>query len=188
VRDFKADMMDFEPFIDKVLAVEGGYVDLVDDRGGPTNYGITKAVARANGYDGHMRDLPVNLARQIYRNRYIVVPQFDKVAQVSPSIAHELIDTGVNMGPAVPSLMLQRWLNGFNQRGSRYADLFADGRIGNVTIEALRAFVRWRGSEGERVMVAALNCTQGGRYLELAEANQTQEAFLYGWVLNRVAA
>jgi lysozyme family protein len=179
--------VNFEPFIDSILAAEGGYSDHPADRGGPTMYGITEAVARQNGYDGPMKELPESLAREIYRKRYIVRPGFDKVAAVSPIVAAELIDTGVNMGPAVAAVMLQRWLNGFNAQGSRYADLFVDGRIGEVTLTALRAFLKWRGAEGERVLVTALNCTQGARYLEIAENNPRQESFLYGWLRSRVS-
>lgn len=179
--------MNFERTIDGVIAAEQGFVDHPDDHGGPTCWGITQAVARANGYTGPMRDMPVSFAREVYRKRYIVAPGFDKVALVSPDIAGELIDTGVNMGPSRATEMLQRWLNGFNQQGSRYADLFVDAAIGEVTLQALRAYVRWRGAEGERVMVEALNCTQGVRYLEIAEKDKSQEDFLYGWVRNRVA-
>jgi lysozyme family protein len=178
--------MNFERFIDDILAAEKGYVDHAADRGGPTNHGITQAVARRNGYDGPMQDMPVSLAREIYRRRYIVDPGFDKVAVIDEKIGFELIDTGVNCGPMRAAEMLQRWLNGFNARGSRYADLFVDGRIGEVTLQALRAYLRWRGSEGARVMVTALNCTQGNRYLEIAENNESQESFLYGWMRNRV--
>ena len=35
-------------------------------------------------------------------------------------------------------------------------------------------------------MVAALNCTQGGYYLDLAERRPSQEDFLYGWIRTRV--
>ena len=178
--------MNFEPFIDEILEKEAGYVDHADDRGGPTNYGITVAVARENGWAGPMNELPESLAREIYRKRYIVRPGFDRVAQISALIAAELIDTGVNMGPARAAEMLQRWLNGFNAQGSRYADLFVDGRIGEVTLTALRAYLRWRGAEGERVLLTALNCTQGARYLEIAERDQRQESFLYGWIRTRV--
>lgn len=178
--------MNFEAVIDAILAKEQGYVDHADDRGGPTCWGITQAVARRNGYDGPMQDLPVSLAREIYRKRYIVAPGFDKVAVVDASIAAELIDTGVNMGPARAAEMLQRWLNGLNAGGSRYADLFVDGGIGELTLDALRKFLRWRGAEGARVLVAALNCTQGARYIELAENNPSQESFLYGWIRSRV--
>jgi lysozyme family protein len=180
--------MNFEGVIDGIMGREQGYVDHPNDRGGPTNWGITVAVARANGFDGDMRDLPKSLAREIYRKRYIVRPAFDKVWLVDHRIGDELIDTGVNMGPARAAEMLQRWLNGFNKRGSQYADLFVDGAIGEITLAALRKFLRWRGDEGARVMVAALNCTQGVRYLELAEGNQSQEDFLYGWLRSRVLA
>jgi lysozyme family protein len=178
--------VNFERVIDGLVEREQGYVDHADDRGGPTNYGITQAVARRNGYDGPMKDMPLSLAREIYRKRYIVEPCFDKVALIDSAVAAELIDTGVNMGPSRAAEMFQRWLNGFNAKGSRYADLFVDGRIGEVTLECFRKFMRWRGAEGARVMVAALNCTQGARYLELAENNDSQESFLYGWIRSRV--
>jgi lysozyme family protein len=178
--------VNFEPFIDRILAAEGGFVDHADDRGGPTNWGITQAVARRNGYDGPMRDMPESLAREIYRRRYITEPWFNRVALISEPVAMELIDSGVNMGPGTASTMLQRWLNALNAQGSRYADLFVDGRIGEVTLTALRAFLRWRGDEGARVLVVALNCTQGVRYLEIAERDKSQETFLYGWLRTRV--
>lgn len=178
--------MDTKTFIDSIIKAEGGYVDHPSDRGGPTMYGITQAVARANGYAGAMRDMPEALARSIYERRYIVEPGFQRVAELSEPIAHEMIDTGVNMGVSVPGPWLQRWLNVFNARGSKYADVFVDGRIGPVTLDALQSFLRWRGAEGAQVMVVALNVLQGGRYLEIAEKTQTQEDFIYGWVRNRV--
>ena len=62
-------------------------------------------MARANGYDGDMRALPIRLARSIYAQRYIVEPRFDQVGQVNADIAAELIDTGVNMG----DLVAKKW-------------------------------------------------------------------------------
>ncbi|EMA4431440.1 TPA: glycosyl hydrolase 108 family protein, partial [Enterobacter hormaechei] len=40
-----------------ILGKEGGYVDHPNDKGGPTNWGITQATARAHGYTGDMRNL-----------------------------------------------------------------------------------------------------------------------------------
>lgn len=179
--------MNYENVIDEVIAKEQGYVDDPSDRGGPTNYGITQAVARKNGYQGEMRDLPLSLAREIYRRRYIVEPGFDKVSVIDAHIGAELIDTGVNMGPGRAAEFLQRCLNVFNLEGSRYADVLVDGRIGQVTLDALRAFLRWRGEKGATVLLTALNCVQALRYIEIAENNPSQERFAYGWIINRVS-
>ena len=177
-------------FTDKVIrdviAAEGDYVDHPNDRGGPTRFGVTQAVARANGYTGDMRQMPRSLAESIYLRRYITEPKFDQVLAISEPIGSELIDTGVNMGPARPAEFLQRWLNGFNQGGSHYADLFVDGRLGPLSLDALRKFLAWRGAEGVTVMLKALNGLQATRYLEIAEANKSQRDFLYGWIRTRV--
>jgi len=179
--------MNFENVIDEIIAKEQGYVDHPNDRGGPTNFGITQAVARKNGWQGDMRELPLSLAREIYRRRYIVDPGFDRVSVIDAHVGAELIDTGVNMGPGRAAEFLQRCLNVFNLEGSRYADVLVDGRIGQVTLDALRAFLRWRGEKGVAVLLTALNCVQAVRYIEIAENNPSQESFAYGWILNRVS-
>lgn len=178
--------MTLNDIIAEVIKAEGGYVNDPDDRGGETNFGITVAVARANGYHGSMRDMPRSVAEAIYRKRYIVAPGFDKVFILSNAIGVELVDTGVNMGPAMAGMFLQRWLNGFNQPGSGYQDLFVDGQIGPISVDALRTFLERRGKEGEQVMLRALNSIQGARYLEIAESKPTQRKFLYGWIRARV--
>lgn len=175
-----------DQIINAVIDAEGGYSNHPDDGGGETMYGITKAVARENGYVGDMRMMPRSVAERIYRNRYITTPRFHLILEVSPKIAEELIDTGVNMGPHRAAEFLQRWLNGFNVLSSGYADLFVDGRIGPVTVDALKRYLTARGAEGERVMLRALNCTQGNRYLEISEGNHSQRTFLYGWMRARV--
>jgi lysozyme family protein len=178
--------MDFDPFVNKILAAEGGYVNLSGDRGGETNFGITVAVARANGYTGDMINLPQSLARMIYLKRYITEPKFDRIANVNESVAAELIDTGVNMGPATAAMFFQRWINGFNYKGP-YQDVFVDGRIGQITISAFAAFLAWRKKDGEVAMLRALNSLQGARYLDLAERDVSQRQFTFGWMVNRVA-
>lgn len=170
-----------DAIIADVIKAEGGYVHDPADRGGETMYGITVAVARANGYAGPMRNLPLSLAQRIYRDRYIVVPKFDQVIAIDGAIGAEMIDTGVNMGPGRPAEMLQRWLNGFNYDG-RYQKLFVDGRLGPMSLEALKAFLAWRGAAGRRVMLNALNATQATRYLEITEGNASQKKFLFGWM------
>ncbi|STE86758.1 Predicted Peptidoglycan domain [Escherichia coli] len=133
-----------------------------------------------------MRDLTRGQALEILEADYWYGPRFDQVEDLSPDIAAELCDTGVNMGPTVASRMLQRWLNVFNLRGKLYPDMDADGRIGPRTLNALRAYLKNRSRDGELVLVKALNCTQGERYLELAEKREANESFVYGWMKERV--
>ncbi|EOH0525696.1 glycoside hydrolase family 108 protein [Klebsiella aerogenes] len=171
---------------DAILGKEGGYVDHPNDKGGPTNWGITQATARAHGYTGDMRNLTREQALSILEADYWYGPRFDQVASVSSAIAAELCDTGVNMGPSVPVKWLQRWLNAFNNQQNLYPDLVADGHIGPRSISALKSYLAARGKEGEEVMLRALNCSQGQRYLELAEGRPANESFVYGWVKERV--
>lgn len=174
-----------EEVIDSIIAIENDFVDHPEDRGGPTRWGITESVARANDYRGGMHCLPLNLARHIYKKRYIVDPGFDRVVEVDKDIGLEVIDTGVNCGPAVAAMFLQRWLNGFNFKGY-YSDLFVDSRIGPVSISALRGFLSWRGERGKIVLLRGLNSVQGSRYLNLAEEDISQREFLFGWISKRV--
>ena len=107
-----------DEIFDAILGKEGGYVNHPDDKGGPTNWGITQAVARAHGYSGDMRNLTRQQALDILTADYWTGPRFDLVSEVSPAIAAELCDTGVNMGPSVQTKWFQRWLNVFNIQGT----------------------------------------------------------------------
>ncbi|QIK79027.1 hypothetical protein G7077_09115 [Sphingomonas piscis] len=176
-----------DPLIDAVIEREGDYVNHPADRGGPTRFGITEAVARAHGYRGAMKQLPRQEAAGIYRRLYWLRPKLDQVAQRAAKIAAELFDTGINMGPSVAVTFLQRALTALNRNGSDYPDLTPDGRIGSCTLEALDAFMAARGrTGGETVLLRALEALQGERYLRLAERRPANEAFLYGWLANRV--
>ena len=181
------DAVDVDGLIEALIEREGGYVHHPADKGGPTCFGITEAVARAHGYGGAMRRLPRSDAAAIYRRLYWLRPRFDQVAKRSPRVAGELFDTGVNMGPAVAATFLQRALTALNRGGSDYPDLVPDGRIGPVTLAALDSFLAARGqASGERVLLRALEALQGERYLRLAERRPANEAFLYGWLANRI--
>ena len=92
--------MNIEQFLNELIQREGGYVNDPTDRGGATKYGITEAVARANGYKGHMKDLPLDTAKAIYKKQYWTSPRFDQVNIINSKVAEELLDTGVNCGVA----------------------------------------------------------------------------------------
>ena len=179
--------IDLDELIDALIEREGGYVANPADKGGPTCFGITEAVARANGYRGPMRQLPRDEAAAIYKRLYWLRPRLDEVEKRSARIAAELFDTGVNMGPAVAVTFLQRALTALNRNGKDYPDLVPDGRIGAQTLAALDSFLKLRGQgKGETVLLRALEALQGERYLRLAERRPANEAFLYGWLANRI--
>jgi lysozyme family protein len=178
--------MDIHALIDEVIAREGGYSNHPADRGGATNWGITQAVARDNGFVGDMRALPRATAVAIYRRLYWDQPGYAFVAESAPSIAAELFDTAVNMGVATATGFLQRALNALNRNQRDYPDLTVDRAIGARTLAALRAFSALRGKPGEAVLLKAIEAMQGERYIALAESRPANEAFLYGWLANRI--
>lgn len=178
--------MDIGGLIEELIAREGGYVALKADRGGPTRYGISQAVARAHGYAGDMAKLPRDTAAAIYRAEYWIKAGLEGIATLAPKVAAELFDTGVNMGTGTAAALLRRALNALNRNRADYPDVAASGAIDAATLAALRAFLRVRGKGAEAVLVKALDALQGERYVALAEKRPANEAFLYGWLANRI--
>jgi lysozyme family protein len=178
--------MDANQLIDDVIGREGGYSSHPADRGGATRWGITEAVARAHGYRGEMRTFPREEAVALYKRIYWIRPGFDRIGDLAPDIAAELFDTGVNMGPGVAVSFLHRALNALNRGASDYADIVPGVRIDEATVAALSTFLAKRAPHGEAVLLKALEALQGERYLDLAERRPASEAFLYGWLANRI--
>ena len=176
-------MSQIDTLLTDLLRKEGGYVAHPADRGGPTNYGITQAVAREHGYRGAMQDMPRSLAVQIYKADYWTGPHIDLVAAASPALGEELFDTAVNAGPSSGIAMLQRALNVLH--GS---ELKVDGRLspGGATLTVLAQYLKARPRDGETNLLKLVNCFQGSRYAEIVERNPSQRAFINGWVANRV--
>lgn len=117
--------MNFDTAFDLLLGHEGGFSDHAADPGGKTRYGITEAVARQAGYTGDMRQLPVEMAKQIYLERYWKTISAD---DLPPGIRYTVFDAAVNSGPVQAIRWLQRAL-GVN----------ADGVIGPKTMAAAYA-------------------------------------------------
>lgn len=175
-----------ERHIDRVVAIEGGYVDDPKDSGGATIFGITERVARAYGYGGPMRDMPRSTAKDIYKELYWDTVAGDELAKLSDPVAWEMFDSAVNVGPERAGTWLQRSLNVLNDGERWYADIPVDGRVGKLTVAALRDYLKRRGNEGENVLLRALNSLQGEFYINLAEVRPKDQRFIYGWLKNRV--
>ena len=86
----------FERIFDYLLRVEGGYSNDKYDAGGKTKYGIIESEARKYGYKGHMRDMPLSIARDIYNKKYYHKNRLDTLK--SDKIALSVCDFVVNAG------------------------------------------------------------------------------------------
>jgi lysozyme family protein len=176
----------FERALAHTTGLEGGYSNHPSDSGGQTRYGITEKVARAFGYGGPMTELPFDLAARIYKEQYWDSLLLDEVSSLSLPLAMELFDSAVNVGVPTASRWLQRSLNVLNRQQVDFGDVVVDGRVGRVTLAALRAYLTKRKSEGETVLLRMLNSLQGAFYVELAERREKDEDFIYGWFRTRV--
>lgn len=115
--------MNFDQAFDTLLRHEGGYSDHSADPGGKTRFGVTEAVAREIGYRGDMRDLPLDLAKRIYRERYWQAIRGD---ELPAGIRYLVFDAAVNSGPD----QAVRWLQ-------RAAGAKEDGVLGPATLAAV---------------------------------------------------
>lgn len=114
--------MNFDTAFDVLLKHEGDFSAHKSDPGGQTRYGITEAVARRVGYRGDMRELPLDLAKRIYREDYWNAVRAE---QLPPAVRYAVFDAAVNSGPA----QSVRWL----QRALGVTD---DGVLGPQTLSA----------------------------------------------------
>ncbi len=153
--------------------IEGGYSDGKgrnrNDRGGPTNRGVTQKT-----YDQFRKDSGLSLrdvklitddeVKAVYRTMYWAVA---KCGVLPPPLDLYVFDGAVNMGPGRAAKILQGVLG-----------VGADGVIGPVTISALQEEVA-AGQLDElcnNYLAARLDF-----YTELAEDDPTQLAFINGW-------
>lgn len=114
--------MNFDQSFTRLLGSEGGFVDDPRDGGGATCWGITENVARVNGYTGAMRDLPQDVAKEIYKSRYWNAIKAD---QLPDSLRFDVFDAAVNSGVWLAVTWLQTSVGAL-----------ADGAIGPVTLAA----------------------------------------------------
>lgn len=154
--------MNFEKAFEKLLGHEGGFVDHPRDPGGATRYGITQRVARAHGYQGEMRELPVAEAKRIARIAYWDAVRADEVPD---AVRYDLFDAAYHSGPEQAT----KWL----QRAAGADD---DGKLGPKTLLAVRM-------ADPQLLAKRFN----GHRLRFLSDLKTWDAFGKGWA-RRLAA
>ncbi|TBG78628.1 N-acetylmuramidase [Rhizobium leguminosarum] len=162
-------MKEFERSLARVLAHEGGYVNLKADPGGATNFGVTQRV-----YDDYrsrhglelvsVRNISKTEVAQIYRDSYWTLAKCD---QLPAGISYVVFDGAVNSGVSQSIKWLQRALG----------VVAVDGVIGNATIAAVKNY-----GNMDRLVDAICD-----RRLAFLKALRTWKTFGKGWA-SRVAA
>lgn len=173
-----------------VIPIEGKYSNDPNDHGGETVWGIARNInadwegwAIVDNYKT-LPNFPQNLqwanlqplAINYYKNNYWDVLKLDEVAD--QRVATELFDSAINMGVRTASIMLQRALNVLNRNETNFNDLSVDGIVGSKTISATNTQIK----KSAVNLLLTLNAMQGARYIEICEANKTQEVFFNGWI------
>ena len=166
-----------------VFLFEGGYVNNPKDPGGATNHGITERVARANGFEGDMRNLPKSKAEEIYIKDYISKPGYKEIIAISPAVGHKLVDAGVNTGTSRSSRWFQQSLNAVNRGGKDYPNVVISGSVDFTTVAAYKALSNKRGKvEACKMILKMMDAHQTMHYLSLKK----QDTFTPGWIINRI--
>ncbi len=116
-------MQTFDTAFADLIGNEGGYSNNPADPGGETMWGVTARVARAHGYAGSMRELPLSFARAIAKAEYWDAYRCD---EIPAQVAFQVLDAAYNGGhPA-------QWLQ-------QAAVVKVDGDIGPKTLAAVNA-------------------------------------------------
>lgn len=157
-----------EELISKVIEREGGYVNHPNDRGGPTNWGITQeTLASWRGQpvtEFQVRTLSQEEARTIYRERY-----FHWLEGVTDlKVAEFLADYGVNSGVGRATKALQSVIGATS-----------DGAWGPKSAAALKAI------PDQSKLYWPLVCERLDNYLRIIHRDPSQAAFAAGWA-NRI--
>lgn len=179
-------MANFEKAVLKTLQLEGGYVNDPNDPGGATRYGITEITARAHGYTGDMRDLPLEVAKSIYKKSYWDIARLDEVG--SQLIAENVFDCNVNCGAKIGGRLLQESLNLLNTDPAgrqMYPEVIVDGVVGNNTLSVLSQALRSR-RDMEGLIIIMLNCLRANRYAEIVKNRPQSKKFMIGWIKHRI--
>ena len=166
----------FDEAVKLVLVNEGGLTDDPRDKGGTTNYGITKVdlfTAIADGIVPHgttIVSLTKPQAIDIYKELYWDKLKLDKI--LTQSIANKILDVSVNLGLRWGVIVLQRAI-----RSAAGLALVEDGILGPKTLEAVNL-------APAATLLAAYRSEQASYYRCVVNSNHSQECFFKGW-LNR---
>lgn len=167
-------MSDIDLYVEDILRKEGGYVNHPNDKGGPTNYGITQRTL--SGYLGRpasikeVKNLTVETAKEIYLASYFYKPRINGFPE---AIQHVCLDMSVNHGPRNTVRMVQRTL-----AKSALVQIEVDGVAGPNTFKAAKKVYDEMGA----YLINAIVDERIIFYEAIVQRNPSQSVFLKGWL------
>lgn len=163
-------MADFSPVKDFILSWEGGYSNHPNDKGGPTNKGVTwsswKEYAKRKGFTPTLENLKHITDEQwdeIFLKSYWEPCKASQI--IDQSIATLIVDWGYNSGVKTVIKNVQRYLG-----------VTIDGIVGPKTLRALNDVpdARKAFEDIKSNRVTFLN--------NIVKRNKAQKVFLTGWM------
>ena len=182
-------MASYDPAFDKVLGLEGGYVDHPNDPGGATNWGISIRYLRERGdldgdglpdgdLDGDgdidvddIRAMNPADAKHLYHTGFWVPNRLQEIAD--QEVAEKIFDMCVNMGSRQAWKLVQQ---ACNEMGG---DLTVDGIVGPATLGVIDAYSDPGAPDGP--LVNLIREQQVQFYERLVERRPNLAVFLDGW-------
>lgn len=172
----------FSDYLPKLRASEGGYANLVADRGGETYAGITKknfptwsGWAIVNAARPKQGQIIVNakldkLIADFYLKNFWIPLKCDSLSKF---VGMNLCDFAVGSGPVTAVKGFQKVINSLLPTGQ--TTLVTDGKIGPKTIEAANKL-------NQKKLNDALLEYRAAFFRKIVENNPSQNVFLAGWL------
>lgn len=173
----------------KLIKLEGGYVDDPDDKGGETYKGISR-----NNFPNWMGWLIIDSAKDSQNFPGLLKANMNLSGLVEDfyfhnfwkkmncdfvpdAIASELFELSVNVGVSKATTILQSALNILNNNQKKYPDIRIDGKFGNKTLSTLQRALE---NVSNKLIFNVINILQGCFYIELMIKNPVYEKYI-GW-------
>jgi lysozyme family protein len=156
---------EIDRILDLILSREGGLADHPQDRGGPTNMGITLPtlstwMAPHPATIDDLRRLTADEAREIYADLYVARPGYDKIDDAA--LRAQVVDAGVLHGTGWATRCLQL-----------VAGVTVDGILGPISLAAINS----GDGLGEEFFSRRVR-----KIARIVQADQSQLPFLVGWL------
>jgi len=158
-------MKRFDAFITEVLRNEGGYVNDPTDKGGETNFGISKRSFPNEDIRLMTKDRAIEIYKEKYWNSL-----YNEI--ILKELAFKLFDIGINIGVTTAVKKLQVMIS--SHRPIEDDRLIIDGSFGPKTLKALNEDIL----SPLGVFVHHLE----GYYEGIVNRNKSQKKFMKGWM------